>query len=320
LFIGGERQPCNDQRQEKRYWSSSGDEILFAAAANGNTTSLYAVSRSGRQHMIAHFPGSLDVLDRAPDGRLLMSHEVFSYSLFYQPNVDSKETDLYWHDFSTLSDISRDGRALLFSEAGDATRSDESFVSYLRGTDGSPAVRLGPGYPLGISPDGNWALVLASSLAPAQLVLLPTGTGEARPLTHDAIHHQGAAWAPDGKRIVFVGNEPSHRIRYFVQDLDGGRPRAITPENVGNYDNVAHQAVKHMFACLPGAELPPLTRRRLIRTDVQESQLGGAFSECRTIRPKPILGGEVASRGLVPSSRSGVQPTPLSVSERVSLG
>ncbi len=67
---------------------------------------------------------------------------------------------------------------------------------------------------------------------PSQLVLLPTGTGEARPLTHDGIHHQGAAWTPDGKRIVFVGNEPGHRIRYYVQSVDGGPPRAITPENV----------------------------------------------------------------------------------------
>jgi eukaryotic-like serine/threonine-protein kinase len=70
--------------------------------------------------------------------------------------------------------------------------------------------------------------------------LLPTGTGEARPLTHDAIHHRGAAWTPDGKRIVFVGNESGHRIRYFVQDFDGGKPRAITPENVdfGGFDPV----------------------------------------------------------------------------------
>jgi len=68
-------------------------------------------------------------------------------------------------------------------------------------------------------------------------VLLPTGTGEARPLTHDAIHHQGAAWTPNGKRIVFVGNEPGHRIRYYVQSLDGGPPRAITPENVSFNSN-----------------------------------------------------------------------------------
>jgi Tol biopolymer transport system component len=63
-------------------------------------------------------------------------------------------------------------------------------------------------------------------------VLLPTGTGETRQLTHDAIHHQGAAWTSDGKRIVFVGNEPGHRIRYYVESLDAGPPRAITPENV----------------------------------------------------------------------------------------
>jgi eukaryotic-like serine/threonine-protein kinase len=213
-------------------WSSSGDEILFTAAPYSFTTSLYSVNRSGRQRLIAHLPGNFGLLDVAPDGRLLILSMSVSISLFYLPTVDSKESDLYWHDFSMLGDISRDGKSLLFSEAGDATRSGEDFVSYLRSTDGSPAVRLGPGYPLEISPDGKWAMVMGSSRAPSQLVLLPTRTGETRPLTHDGIHHQGAAWTPDGKRIVFVGNEPGHRIRYYVQSLDGGSPRAITPENV----------------------------------------------------------------------------------------
>jgi eukaryotic-like serine/threonine-protein kinase len=213
-------------------WNPSGDEILFTAAEYGFTTSLYAVNRSGRQRLITHLPGSFALLDVAPDGRLLMLHIGTSDSLFYQPTADSKETDLYWHDTSTLMDISRDGKALLFWEGGDATRSGEDFVTYLRGTDGSAAVRLGPGYPLEISPDGRWAMVLGSSRAPSQLVLLPTRTGESRPLTHDGIHHQGAAWTPDGKRVVFVGNEPAHRIRYYVQSVDGGPPRAITPEDV----------------------------------------------------------------------------------------
>src|ERR1700722_18943371 len=126
--------------------------------------------------------------------------------------------------------ISHDGRSLLFAEGGDATRSGEDYVTYLRGTDGSAAVRLGAGAPLEISPDGKWAMVLGSTREPSQLVLLPTGTGEARALTHDGIHHQGAAWTPDGKRIVFVGNEPGHRIRYYLQSGEGGPPRAITPE------------------------------------------------------------------------------------------
>jgi len=213
-------------------WSPTSDDILFTAAAYGVTFSLYAVDRSGRQRLIAHLPGNFGVLDVAPDGRLLMSSALISNSLFYLPTVDSKETDLYWHDLSALSDISRDGRSLLFAEGGDATRSGEDWVTYLRGTDGSAAVRLGSGYPLEISPDGKWAMVLGSTRAPSQLVLLPTGTGEARPLTHDGIHHVGAAWTPDGKRIVFVGNEPGHRLRYYVQSLDGGSPRAITPDNV----------------------------------------------------------------------------------------
>jgi eukaryotic-like serine/threonine-protein kinase len=216
-------------------WSSSSNEILFTAAAYGLTTSLYAVNRSGRQRLITHLPGNFNVLDVATDGRILMVHGVFSATLFYLPTVTSKETDLYWHDYSALSDISRDGKSILFAEGGDATRSGEDYVTYLRGTDGSPAVRLGPGVPLELSPDGKWALVLGSTRAPSQLVLLPTGTGEARQITHDAIHHQGAAWTPDGKGIVFVGNEPGHGIRYYVQSLDGGAPRAITPENV-NYN------------------------------------------------------------------------------------
>ncbi len=213
-------------------WSAAGDEILFTAAVYGFTNSLYAVNRSGRQRLVAHLPGTFNMLDVAPDGRLLMNNVVLSVALFYLPTVDSKQTDLYWHDFSLLSDISRDGKSLLFSEGGDAARSGEDFVTYLRGTNGSAAVRLGAGYALEISPDSKWAMVLGSTRPPAQLVLLPTGTGEARVLTHDGIHHQSAGWTPDGKRVVFVGNEPGHRIRYYVQSLDGGPPRAITPENV----------------------------------------------------------------------------------------
>jgi len=213
-------------------WSPSGDELLFTASEYGTTLSLYGVSRSGRQRLIAHLNGFYSLYDVASDGRLLLRHAVLSVTLAYFPRVDSKETDLYWHDLSGITDISRDGKFLLFSEGGDVIRSGEDWVAYLRGTDGSAAVRLGPGFPQQISPDGKWALVLDSTRAPSQLMLQPTGTGEARQVTHDAIHHHGAAWTPDGKRVVFAGNEPGHAIRYYVQALNGSAPRGITPENV----------------------------------------------------------------------------------------
>ena len=51
-------------------------------------------------------------------------------------------------------------------------------------------------------------------------------------LTNDAINHFEARWFPDGKRIVFSGNEPGHGVQLYVQDLVGGKPQAFTPEGI----------------------------------------------------------------------------------------
>src|SRR5262249_35833326 len=83
------------------------------------------------------------------------------------------------------------------------------------------------------SPDGKWALAVRPLPAPAQLVLLPTGVGEPRAITGDAIKHRIAAWFPDGKRVLFAGNEPGRGDRLYVREVDGGRPRPITPEITG---------------------------------------------------------------------------------------
>src|SRR5262249_38880058 len=42
----------------------------------------------------------------------------------------------------------------------------------------------------------------------------------------------GANWLPDGKGILFAGNEPGRGSRLYVQDLAGGPPRPITAEGV----------------------------------------------------------------------------------------
>jgi len=39
-------------------------------------------------------------------------------------------------------------------------------------------------------------------------------------------------WTPDGKRIVFVGNEAGKPPRIFVQHVSGGDPAPVTPEGV----------------------------------------------------------------------------------------
>ncbi|HEY2645406.1 MAG TPA: hypothetical protein VGI34_00445, partial [Candidatus Acidoferrales bacterium] len=39
-------------------------------------------------------------------------------------------------------------------------------------------------------------------------------------------------WFPDNKQIVFVGSEPGHGRRCYLQSVDGGAPRAFTPEGM----------------------------------------------------------------------------------------
>ena len=102
---------------------------------------------------------------------------------------------------------------------------------YLRKTDGSPPVRLGEGSALGISPDGLWAMT-SNMATPPQIVLLPTGAGEPRQVTHDAIQHLDACWLPDSKHIVFEGVESGHKARVYFQAMEGEGPRPITAEGL----------------------------------------------------------------------------------------
>ncbi|MDQ5846226.1 MAG: hypothetical protein M3539_13130, partial [Acidobacteriota bacterium] len=107
-----------------------------------------------------------------------------------------------------------------------------NYKVYLGKTDGSPAILLGDGYGFGLSPDGRWVVSILSS--PPQLVLLPTGAGQPRRLERFQIEQYGygASWLPDGKGIVFIGKEPGHFQRSYVQNVDGGPPRAVTPDGI----------------------------------------------------------------------------------------
>jgi dipeptidyl aminopeptidase/acylaminoacyl peptidase len=101
----------------------------------------------------------------------------------------------------------------------------------VQNTDGSPPRSLEHkgGFADAISPDGNMAIGTSAK----GLVLIPTGVGETRPLpAHGLTRFGGARWFPDGKRILFTGAPPGRPWRSYVQDADGGAPRALTPEGI----------------------------------------------------------------------------------------
>src|SRR5258708_34091436 len=66
--------------------------------------------------------------------------------------------------------------------------------------------------------------------APLELFLVPVGVGEARSLTNDAINHYEAHWMPDGKHFIFVGQEPGHAVRMYMQSLEDATPRVVSSQ------------------------------------------------------------------------------------------
>jgi eukaryotic-like serine/threonine-protein kinase len=210
-------------------WRPSGKEIWFTgrrSATSAGRFALQAVSLSREERVVTQAPGYLFLQDIFRDGRVLMAQTQVSRSLFFLSRDASKEADLSWLDGSGDADLSNDGRAVLFEEFGSSNGA--AAATYLRGTDGSDAVRLGEGHAQALSPDGKWALSISSTAD--RLLVLPTGPGESRSLQADGIAYEAARFFPDGQRILLSANSPSHGSRLYIQELAGGPPRPLTPE------------------------------------------------------------------------------------------
>ncbi|MFZ0898513.1 MAG: protein kinase [Candidatus Sulfotelmatobacter sp.] len=210
-------------------WSADGGEIWFTASPLGTKRAVYAATLGGRERLIARVPDTLSLQDIWQDGRVLLSRDTWRRELIGLASGESKERDLSWFDYSYPSDISPDGKVLLFTEAGEG--GGPNYSVYERKIGETSAVRLGDGLAISMSPDGKWVIASPPS-APAQLVLLPTGPGEAKPLTHDSINHSRARWLPDGQRFLFSGKEPGHAARIYRQDSSEGKPVPISPEGI----------------------------------------------------------------------------------------
>ena len=219
-------------------WAPDGNEIWFTAADHGPIRALYAVSRAGRLRTILRPPGSLAIQDISRDGQVLLADWTMRYGIAGRRASDSEERDLSWLDWSAARDLSTDGTKLLFTEGGEG--GGAAYGVYLRKTDGSPAVRLGEGEAMALSPDAKWVLSVQQGDKPRP-VLLPTGAGQARTLSQGALReYQDGSWMPDGERVLFLGSEQGHASRFYVQSIDGGDPSPVTPEGVTGLGFGAH--------------------------------------------------------------------------------
>ena len=213
-------------------WSPSGDEVWFTANRRRHDVSgrtLRAVSLDGRERVLVSSAGTLlSILDVFHDGRALIATHVARFGCLCVAPGEVQPRELSWLDSSAPEALSRDGGSVLFSEM---LRGANGSI-YLRKTDGSDAIRLGDGFGEDLSPDGKW--VLATQVGTRQhWFLMPTGPGSAIALPPGPLVGRGEAnFLPNGRQIVFGGVEKDRGGRIYVQDIDGGSIRAISPENV----------------------------------------------------------------------------------------
>jgi Tol biopolymer transport system component/predicted Ser/Thr protein kinase len=210
-------------------WSPDGTEIWFTATHTGGDRSMYATDLTGKVRLLARVPGELTLFDVGKDGNVLLTRGNDRAGMIGLAPGEAKEKDLSWLDWSRPRSLSPDGKTLLFQESGEG--GGPKYAVYLRDTEGSPAIRLGEGTGLSLSPDGHWALSRLN-VVPSPLVLYPTGVGDSKQLKDDGFNHTTATFLPDGKQFIFVGTQPGHGARLFLESLDDAKPRPFSMEGI----------------------------------------------------------------------------------------
>jgi eukaryotic-like serine/threonine-protein kinase len=215
-------------------WSPEGGEIWFTAARVGVERELFGVTPSGKLRQIRTLRGTPALLDVQSGGIALITEDVYRGSSIAFTPAHPSGRDLGWFDWGNGRSLSVDGKWLLFDESGEGGGAAGSV--YVRSTDGAPAVRLGDGLAMGLSPDASLALTRRDA-APARFAIVPVKAGQTRDLPPDGLGRANyGEFFPDGRRFAFEAYAPGHGARLYVQDLAGGSARAVSDEGIGPSD------------------------------------------------------------------------------------
>jgi hypothetical protein len=200
-------------------WAPDAEEVWVTAAMGGvYRSSIFAASLSGAVRQIYAIPGSVRMRDIALDGSVVITRDSYSSGILGMGPGGREERELGWLGYSIPAALSRDGKTLLFTESGPSVGRD--YAVCIRGTDGSPVVRLGEGSAYGLSPDGRWALAQLP-YRDAPLELLPTGLGRKRtfPTRGYVVSGRRSHFTPDGNSVVITGQDKDGAPGLLVLNL-----------------------------------------------------------------------------------------------------
>ncbi len=209
-------------------WTRSGKEVWTTSPLESGQ--IHALDLSGKTRTPLSVPGRLHLQDIAADGELLVDQGLVRRGMIVSSNHGETLRDLSWLDFGYLRDLSKDGKTILFEEEGSTAR---NYTIFIRDVDGSPAIPIGEGYGMALSPDKQWAMGEKLVEPTHEIWLFPVGPGEPRLISPPNLEPLIAgSFLSDGERVVYAAREKDHRGRTWIQDLNGGAPRPITPEGV----------------------------------------------------------------------------------------
>ena len=216
-------------------WRPDGQEVWFTAASGPREPkALQAVTLDGKVRLVTRVLGQINLEDISKDDCVLVSSPDYRAELIGRESGAASERPLTWLGLSMAADLSANGTLVLFSELPVGGGNGEGI--YLRRMDGSPAVRLGDGAALALSPDGKWALGVSSDSA--RLMAVPTGAGEVTDLTRPGLTYGFATpageiawgrWLPDSHGVIFNAVPKGGTLRLFEQQLSDGDPKPVGP-------------------------------------------------------------------------------------------
>jgi WD40 repeat protein len=213
-------------------WNPARAEVWYTAASGG-AQSLWSVTRKGRVRRIYATPSDMLLFDISPrDGTLLVGSEHYRTELMIA-REDAPPRELSWSNRSEVCSLSRDGRRLLFVEAG--VVSGEKTVLWIRPIDGGAAQRLGPGDYASFSPDESWVVgTTPESDGPPQIIVFPTGVGAIRAVTHGPGAFPRAVFSADGSYLIAEHQSGDTPVSVWKVSLQGALERRLSPDGCSN--------------------------------------------------------------------------------------
>jgi DNA-binding winged helix-turn-helix (wHTH) protein len=206
-------------------WSPDGDEVWFTAAEVGADSNLRALSLDGEVRTLLSAMGRLVLHDAAPDGTALVERSTLCWETYSRKAGRPGEVELTWLDLTGVEGLSADGSVALLVESGEGGGPD--YTSFLRRTDGSLPVRLGPGRATSLSRDGRWVTMIPVG-RPDHVEVMPTGAGERRRYeVPGATTYEMAGWLPDGKTLYVTARDEAGHWGTWLVDTASGEARPL---------------------------------------------------------------------------------------------